>query len=224
MQHSAERNEAPRAFARPTLSDLREERLRQRREQFLERTTRLDPVSPVSPSAAPVANDAQVADASMAGPDHPGAQADDNRDAGPLPATSRLMADLPAGQAPLGIVPVGPSRPTGEERATTAEPPAPKRGPKPKAAQRPAGMTKDSEADSPLLALPGAGPGLVWMLQKAGITSLHDLAQADAAQLRRAMGRIGHLVDVPFWIDCAAKATCAPDVGARSRKAQAPLR
>ncbi|MBC7739278.1 MAG: hypothetical protein H7245_19190, partial [Candidatus Saccharibacteria bacterium] len=50
-----------------------------------------------------------------------------------------------------------------------------------------------------LIALPSAGPALVWMLQKCGITCLADLAQADVAALTRRMGLVGQIVDVQAW-------------------------
>ena len=54
-------------------------------------------------------------------------------------------------------------------------------------------------AASDLFLLAGAGPALVWMLQKCGITSLADLAQADAAQLVARLGLVGQIVDVAGW-------------------------
>lgn len=50
-----------------------------------------------------------------------------------------------------------------------------------------------------LMALPGAGPGLIWMLQQCGITTLADLAQTDAAALIPKLGLVGQIVDVQAW-------------------------
>lgn len=58
-------------------------------------------------------------------------------------------------------------------------------------------------ADSDLLRLPGAGPGLVWLLGRCGVESLADLAAADARKLTEQMGLIGELLDIDNWIDFA---------------------
>jgi len=50
-----------------------------------------------------------------------------------------------------------------------------------------------------LMALPGAGPGLIWMLQKCGITTLTDLAETDAAALVPKLGLVGQIVDIHGW-------------------------
>lgn len=52
---------------------------------------------------------------------------------------------------------------------------------------------------SDLATLPGAGPGLIWMLQKCGIASLEDLAVADAATLVPRLGLVGRIVNVQGW-------------------------
>lgn len=62
----------------------------------------------------------------------------------------------------------------------------------------------DAEADA-LGALPFAGPGLIWMLSRVGITSLEDLAQADAATLTADMGVVGEVIDLAFWIEEAQR-------------------
>lgn len=67
-------------------------------------------------------------------------------------------------------------------------------------------------ADSDLFALPGAGIGLVWMLNTAGVRSLRDLADADGPQLTRDLGLIGQIMDVGDWIVFARKACERPDV------------
>ncbi|EGJ20195.1 hypothetical protein RSWS8N_18584 [Cereibacter sphaeroides WS8N] len=67
-------------------------------------------------------------------------------------------------------------------------------------------------ADSDLFALPGAGVGLVWMLNTAGVRSLRDLADADGPQLTRDLGLIGQIMDVGDWIVFARKACERPDV------------
>ncbi|MEM1387780.1 MAG: hypothetical protein AAGG54_09235 [Pseudomonadota bacterium] len=57
---------------------------------------------------------------------------------------------------------------------------------------------------SDLYALPGAGPGLVWLLEMHGVMSLADLSQQDASALRAELGLVGRLFDVSEWIDFAA--------------------
>ena len=51
--------------------------------------------------------------------------------------------------------------------------------------------------------LPGAGPGLVWALQRAGLRSLADLARLGPADLAARLGPIGRLVPAAAWIDAA---------------------
>lgn len=53
---------------------------------------------------------------------------------------------------------------------------------------------------SDLSLLPGAGPGLIWMLQKCGIASLEDLAAADAGTLMPRLGLVGQIADVQGWL------------------------
>jgi predicted flap endonuclease-1-like 5' DNA nuclease len=63
----------------------------------------------------------------------------------------------------------------------------------------PTGDTTDA-GESDLHMLPGAGPGLVWMLQRCGVTSLDDLAQADPEVLTDQMGLIGQMLDLSSWV------------------------
>ena len=62
---------------------------------------------------------------------------------------------------------------------------------------------QDLLCGSSLTALPGAGTGLIWLLHVNGISSLRDLAQADARTLSSALGLVGQLIDVQDWIDFA---------------------
>lgn len=57
--------------------------------------------------------------------------------------------------------------------------------------------------ESDLLTLPGAGPGLVWMLKRSGVHSMAELAVANPAALRRALGLVGELLDIDWWISVA---------------------
>lgn len=59
--------------------------------------------------------------------------------------------------------------------------------------------------ESELFALPGSGPGLVWMLEKSGISDLKALAEADVEKLRTDLGLIAKILDVDYWIEFARK-------------------
>ena len=53
--------------------------------------------------------------------------------------------------------------------------------------------------------LPGAGPGLIWMLRQCGIFTLADLAACDAAALGARLGLVGQILDVSLWRDFALR-------------------
>jgi predicted flap endonuclease-1-like 5' DNA nuclease len=55
--------------------------------------------------------------------------------------------------------------------------------------------------------LPGAGPGLVWALRRAGIDRLADLATLAEADLAARLGPLGRLVPAAAWIATARAAT-----------------
>ncbi|MBF9029964.1 hypothetical protein HKCCE3408_06130 [Rhodobacterales bacterium HKCCE3408] len=61
----------------------------------------------------------------------------------------------------------------------------------------------DEAGAAELMTLPGIGPGLVWMLQRAGVLTLDDMAAADPKSLAASMGLVGELLDLDWWIDCA---------------------
>lgn len=62
-------------------------------------------------------------------------------------------------------------------------------------------------AANSLEALPGAGPGLIWMLGQVGITSMEDLAQSDADVVSRNLGLVGQILNVGSWIVFARATT-----------------
>lgn len=66
-------------------------------------------------------------------------------------------------------------------------------------AQDPDGVDERSD----LFELPGAGPGLVWMLQTSGINTMADLAEADAELLLEKLGLVGEILNIGFWTDHA---------------------
>jgi len=55
-------------------------------------------------------------------------------------------------------------------------------------------------ASAGLHSLPGIGPGLIWVLEQQGLRSLADLAKADKARLREALGLLGPFIDIDGWI------------------------
>ena len=60
------------------------------------------------------------------------------------------------------------------------------------------------QVPSDLAELPGAGPGLIWLFEKCGVTSLRDLARADPDTLRKDLGLVAEILDVDYWIEFAA--------------------
>jgi hypothetical protein len=60
--------------------------------------------------------------------------------------------------------------------------------------------------DDPPLAEIGLGPGMIIRLSQLGVHTRTDLAKADAAQLRDALGEISRLIDVESWIRHARSA------------------
>jgi predicted flap endonuclease-1-like 5' DNA nuclease len=57
---------------------------------------------------------------------------------------------------------------------------------------------------SDLQRLPGAGVGLIWLLQECGVHSLSDLAQCSPERLRERMGLVGQILELDDWIAFAA--------------------
>lgn len=51
--------------------------------------------------------------------------------------------------------------------------------------------------------LPGAGPGLIWALERAGLRRLADLAPLGPEDLVARLGPIGRLVPAQAWLDTA---------------------
>lgn len=61
-------------------------------------------------------------------------------------------------------------------------------------------------SDTDLNTIPGAGPGLVWMLSQASIRSLEDLAVANPETLKSAFGPVGQILDIDELIAFARDA------------------
>ena len=68
----------------------------------------------------------------------------------------------------------------------------------------PGAPERDLERD--LDRLPGAGPGLVWALERAGLCRLADIAPLAPEELAAKLGPIGRLVPAQAWIDAARAA------------------
>ncbi|MDX8355841.1 hypothetical protein [Cognatiyoonia sp. IB215182] len=59
---------------------------------------------------------------------------------------------------------------------------------------------KSNWSESELAKLPGAGPGLIWMLSQCGVFTLQDLAHQDEKKLASQLGIVGQIIDVGQWI------------------------
>lgn len=62
------------------------------------------------------------------------------------------------------------------------------------------------EAACDLDALPGAGPGIIWALKRAGVRRMDDLAGLEAPALAERMGPVGRLAPLERWIGVARSA------------------
>jgi predicted flap endonuclease-1-like 5' DNA nuclease len=71
--------------------------------------------------------------------------------------------------------------------------------------QRP--ETAPEPEPSDLDRLPGAGPGLIWALERAGLRRLADLAPLAPAELAARLGPLGRLVPAQSWIEAARAAS-----------------
>ncbi|WP_245834106.1 hypothetical protein [Yoonia maricola] len=93
--------------------------------------------------------------------------------------------------------------------SSEVEEPAPDFGPDMtvKAAVGP--VADDAWSESELAQLPGAGPGLVWMLGQCGVTTLTQLAERDASVLSNQLGVVGQILDVSQWVSFAQENTVA---------------
>lgn len=104
------------------------------------------------------------------------------------PEAPAMAPDAASAAAPAALAPAAP----------VTAPPAPAPAPVPVSAPV-----------TGLEQLPGAGPGLVWALRRAGITSLGDLAALEPEALAGRLGPIGPLIPAARWIE-AARAAADP--------------
>lgn len=213
----APRAEASGAGARPDLQQMLARRISQRTLQRTERLARLRPAAPDAiPAAAaaiavprepirsglglvgtpPPASDAALEEflrALTGGLALPGG-------AGPAPAETGT-AEPAEPERGAGILRFPAPQPGAPETAGTAETPDQTGIP----ADMPIGAPIDALACD-LDRLPGAGPGLVWALRRAGIARLPDLALLAPEALAARLGPLGRLVPAARWIEAARAA------------------
>jgi hypothetical protein len=76
--------------------------------------------------------------------------------------------------------------------------------------EREIGQEAAGAEDGGLARLPGAGPGLVAALVRAGVPDLAALARLDPGTLAARLGPIGRLIDLETWIAIARAETAGP--------------
>ena len=70
--------------------------------------------------------------------------------------------------------------------------------------------TSEAAAPTDLDRLPGAGPGLIGALRRAGIDRLADIAPLAPDALADRLGPIGRLVPAAAWVATAREAAAPP--------------
>ena len=106
----------------------------------------------------------------------------------PLATPSLTPVDCIEEMPPQPDADASPEASNGVSETRPAEPP-------PAEAAAPAILAQSDLAD-----LPGAGPGLVWLLQECGVSSMAELATVDATELAGKLGLVGQLLDLNHWI------------------------
>lgn len=82
-------------------------------------------------------------------------------------------------------------------------------------ASKPDEASQDAKwSDCELARLPGAGPGLVWMLAQCHVTTLKELALRRPDELSAQLGVVGQIVDVAQWIEFAESEAHLPSAQA----------
>lgn len=150
--------------------------------------------SPAEGAEEPMAEDVAVAEPEVA----EATEAAEVGDATPVeeappeatPAAEEVANDALPDPQPPEVPP-----PATAEVATTPAPPNPPR---------------PVDIDSELLDLPCAGEGMVWLFQQCGITSMADLARADAENLSQQLGIVGYILDITPWIEFARERQPTP--------------
>lgn len=230
----ADRSGAIRGEARARLAQLRQRRLSQRRQaQTAAAEAAILPSgeaavspgaalparpvpTPVSEIHAPSSAGRVVVTAEPVPPPSPMSPSQGSEDCSISAAQAVLRARSPELAPPA--MPIGPqpgpraaARPAPKSVGSDpsdAEPNLPVATPSPLAAaaapvEAPPQQTPDAPR-SDLFDLPGAGTGLVWMLEECGIRSLADLAAADRITLSEKLGLVAQILDIGYWIDFAA--------------------
>ena len=87
--------------------------------------------------------------------------------------------------------------------AVSPEPPEADPEPAPASPEELEALAAALEAACDLDRLPGAGPGLVWALRRAGLRRLDDLAGMEPGDLAERLGPVGLLVPLERWIGVA---------------------
>ena len=90
-----------------------------------------------------------------------------------------------------------------------AEPPGAGPEPSPASPEDLDALAAALEAACDLDRLPGAGPGLVWALRRAGLRRLDDLARLEPGDLAERLGPVGLLVPLERWIGVARAGAAA---------------
>jgi hypothetical protein len=205
-----------RAQAREKLRELRQERLSKRAAAQHDAKAKAAALPPKSdPQAMSIGTETDTA-TSMPPPDAQGALFSEHRASVTAHAgqgnddTTELITPRP--EAPLADPYQAAkelwSNPDDSSPIRETPEPAHHEEPTPSAAssdvQDPSSQDPEPElAPSDLYTLPGAGEGLVWMLNKCDIQSKSDLAVADPRLLTEKLGVIGQIINVQTWIDCA---------------------
>jgi hypothetical protein len=127
----------------------------------------------------------------------------------PAAAPERITAPGPAAPEPAAM---DAKRPLDERREDEMAPSAAPMNAEP--------ITVEAIAVSNLSRLPGVGPGLIWLLHRADILSLADLAVADPVSLSSKLGVVGTLLDLGGWIALAARLEAENEADLDPQRAQ----
>jgi predicted flap endonuclease-1-like 5' DNA nuclease len=111
-----------------------------------------------------------------------------------------LPADMPDASPPVQVTDEPAAEPAGEDAPSD---------PAVEASAEPAAAPAE-EGPLEIAMIAGFGPGMVLRLHQLGYRSAADLAEADPARLREALGSISRLLDIETWIEIARRQR-APD-------------
>ena len=186
-----------RGSARAKLAELRAERLARRRPKAPESDDA--PPEPAPPTAGDLPMSVSADTEALVSAHRRAGAPGDAPSRAATPEVEAEGAEAPSA-GPTALAPT-PAVGQGEESA-----PPISQSPQATAPALPADTPTGDPGDmsrSDLSELPGAGPGLVWLLGRQGIRNLDDLSRADATSLSAALGAVGELLDLQNWIDFA---------------------